>query len=112
MANGCVNDCSFSLPDTLDKKNIRCNNHGDRYMKAICDHKSGDYAKLIKLFDRGADLCDKTLKDKKIDLQNIKTSVKEAKKKCASQTVYLENNRRDFETQYEVSQEVSAALGK
>ena len=73
---------------------------------------NGHYAKLSKLYADGADICAKALKNKKIDVQSIKKYLKDAKKKCITQSKYCEEHRHQFETQYILTQDIYAVIEK
>jgi hypothetical protein len=71
---------------------------------------TGDYSRLRKLYERAAELCRKTRKNKKIDVTRIKKRLKKAQTKCENQAKYCDKYRLSFETKFTSAKELAKDL--
>ena len=100
----------IDLPSTLDAELLNYSEIGDQYAEGIFSPQTGTYAKLSKLYQQGAELCTKTLKNKKIDVQSVKKELKDAKKKCLSQSQYCIERKDEFSKQYQIAKQLYEVL--
>jgi len=78
----------ISPPSTVVDDYIRVDVVADPEIEALYTEQ-GNYWKLNRLYQEGADLCAKTMKNKKIDAKSIKKLLQKAKKKCLEQVTYV-----------------------
>lgn len=109
---GDLDDLKLDLSSKIDTDDIRIDPAGDRYAEGVYHAHSGNYIKLAKLYTEAAELCAKTLKNKKIDVNSIRTKVKKAKQLCLSQAEYCKQHRISFEQTYTVTTEIVRNLEK
>jgi hypothetical protein len=105
-----ADEYKLTLSSKLDATDIRVEPIGDSYAVAVYDTHSGNYVKLGRLYKEAADLCARTLKNKKIDVESIKTQIKKAKQLCLSQADYCRKHRDLFEVKYESTCDIIRTL--
>ena len=101
---------AIKIPSTVEKDTLRCDSKGDGYAMAIFNNGSGFYDKLKTSFENIATICNKALKNKKIDVASIKSECTNAKKKALSQKTACEQRKFDLQKQYEVTKDIFASI--
>ena len=101
---------ALTILGTINVQDLRCDSRGDQYAQAIFNNGSGYYDKLKKSFVNIATLCNKTLKNKKIDVASIKSNLKNAKKKAMSQSQSCEQRKIDMQKIYSQTKDIFTIL--
>ena len=101
---------ALTILGTINVQDLRCDSRGDQYAQAIFNNGSGYYDKLKKSFVNIATLCNKTLKNKKIDVASIKSNLKNAKKKAMSQSQSCEQRKLDMQKIYSQTKDIFTIL--
>jgi len=119
MPAGSINDIpsnalalGLKILPTINAQDLRCNTKGDPFAEAIYNNGSGYYVKLSKAFDNIAVLCNKTLKNKKIDVASIKDNLKVAKKKAMSQRDACAQRKVDMQKIYSETKDIFTAVNE
>lgn len=105
-----ANDCLIELSTKFDNTDIRFDNVIEATAIEISKPRIGNYGRLGTIYKKGADLCARTLRNKKIDVQSIKSLLKDAKKKCLEQAKYCEIHRKHWDVAYMNTQQLVDAL--
>lgn len=101
-----ANNLAIQIPSTVNKDTIRCDAKGDPYAEAMFKTGSGHYDKLEKSFGNIQKICNQALKNKKIDVSTVKSELKDAMKKAASQSKACENRRAELQRQYDLTSDI------
>jgi hypothetical protein len=96
----------ITTPTTLVDDYIRVDIIADPQMEDVYVDQ-GNYWRLNHLYQEAADLCAKTMKNKRIDAKSIKKLLQTAKKKCLEQVKYVAICRDHVKKAYEATVQVA-----
>ena len=103
-----ANKLNISIPSTINNRDLRCDKKGDQYAQAIFTNGSGYYDKLKTSFGNLATICNRALKNKHIDVTNVKAELKDGKKKALNQKSACEQRKTDMQKIYSQTKDIFA----
>lgn len=105
-----LNKLKLTVPDTVKRRVLRCDEAGDKFASAMYKASGGNYAEIAASLDSIVKKCNKIIDVVGKDAKGIREAAKDAKKKCSRQSEIAKDRRAKLKNFYDQTTDICSQI--